>query len=146
MPSEAGLWLSRSSEAEHRPLLAPGERQTRVRQQLVRSQIARLAPVEDGLRDVRGEIAEADQPCEIGPADAFPLPLGECRKRHTVAADKMTIRSFYLRPRGLFVSRRRLGARRRPRSGRNRPGGENDPYPLSRSRPCRSCMWRSRPT
>src|SRR5262245_43403610 len=89
MPSEPGLWVSRSSEAEHRPLLAPGERQTRVRQQLVRSQIARLAPVEDGLRDVRGEIAEADQPCEIGPADAF--PLGECRKRHTVAADKSCV-------------------------------------------------------
>jgi hypothetical protein len=30
-------WLSRSSKAEHRPLLVPGERQTRVRQQLVRS-------------------------------------------------------------------------------------------------------------
>jgi hypothetical protein len=29
-----------------------------VRQQLVRSEIARLAPVENGLGDVRGEIAE----------------------------------------------------------------------------------------
>ena len=29
-------WLNRSSEAEHRPLLVPGERQTGVRQQLVR--------------------------------------------------------------------------------------------------------------
>src|SRR6516162_2235078 len=79
-------WLSRSSEAEHRPLLLPGERQPRVRQQLVRSQIARLAPVEDGLRDVRGEIAEADEPREIGWAHTF--ALGQCGKRHTVAADK----------------------------------------------------------
>jgi len=37
-------------------LLVPGERQTQVRQQL---QIARLAPVEDRLDDVRGEIIEA---------------------------------------------------------------------------------------
>src|SRR5690242_12561043 len=66
-------WLSRSSEAEHRPLLEPGQRQTRVRQQLVRSQVARLAPVEDGLDDVRGEIAEADEPCEIGWAHALTL-------------------------------------------------------------------------
>src|SRR6516165_12007054 len=59
-------WLSRSSEAEQPPLLVPGERQTRVRQQLVRGQIARLAPVENGLGDVRGEITEADEPREIG--------------------------------------------------------------------------------
>jgi hypothetical protein len=45
-----------------------------------------LAAVENGLDDVRGEIAEADEPCKIGWADA--LPLGECRKRYTVAADK----------------------------------------------------------
>src|SRR4051794_23167496 len=31
-------------------------------------QTARLVPVEDGLRDVRGEIAEANEPREIGPA------------------------------------------------------------------------------
>src|SRR5215467_15805372 len=89
MPSEAGLWLSRSSEAEHRPLLAPGERQTGMRQQLVRSQIARLAPVEDGLRDVRGEIAEADEPREIGWAHA--LTLDQCGKRHTVAVEEYGI-------------------------------------------------------
>ena len=51
-----------------------------------RSQIARLVPVEDGLGDVRGEIAEADEPREIGWAHA--LAVGECRKRHTVAADE----------------------------------------------------------
>src|SRR5262252_9979849 len=82
-------WLSQSSEAEHRPLLVPGERQTRVRQQLVRSQIARLAPVEDGLRDVRGEIAEADEPREIGWAHA--LTLDQCGKRHTVAVEEYGI-------------------------------------------------------
>src|SRR6516225_5744715 len=82
-------WLSRSSEAEHRALLVPSERQTRVRQQLFRSQIARLAPIEDGLGDVRGEIAEADEPREIGWAHA--LLLGQCRKRHTVAADECGI-------------------------------------------------------
>src|SRR5262249_45377053 len=42
-------WLSRSSEAEHGALLVPSERQTRVGQQLVRSQIARPAPIEGGL-------------------------------------------------------------------------------------------------
>jgi hypothetical protein len=49
-----------------------------VGQQLVRRQIAWLAAVENGLNDVRGEIAEANEPCKIGWADAF--PLGECRK------------------------------------------------------------------
>src|SRR6516162_5211826 len=82
-------WLSQSSEAEHSPLLAPGERQTGVRQQLVRSQIARLAPVENGLRDVRSEIAEADEPREIGWAHA--LALGQCGKRHAVAVDECGI-------------------------------------------------------
>ena len=55
-------WLSQSSKAEHPSLLVPGERETGVCQQLVCGQIARLAPVEDGLGDVRGEIAEADEP------------------------------------------------------------------------------------
>src|SRR6516162_4599804 len=66
-------WLSRSSEAEHPPLLVPGERQTGVRQQLVRGQIARRAPVENGLGDVRSEIAETDEPREIGWAHALAL-------------------------------------------------------------------------
>src|SRR6516165_3850904 len=82
-------WLSRSSEAEHPPLLVPGKRQTGARQQLVRGQIARLAPVEDGLRDVWSEIAEADEPREIGRAHA--LTPGQCGKRHTVAADECGI-------------------------------------------------------
>src|SRR6516165_3502128 len=77
-------WLSRSSEAEHPPLLVPGERQTGARQQLVRGQIARLAPVEDGLRDVWSEIAEADESGEIGWADAF--LFGQCAERHAGAA------------------------------------------------------------
>src|SRR6516162_7056866 len=77
-------WLSRSSEAEHPPLLVPGERQTRARQQLARGKIARLAPVEDGLRDVRGEMAEADEPREIGRAHA--LALGQCGKPMRSAA------------------------------------------------------------
>ena len=37
-----------------------------MRQQLFCGQIVRLTAVEDGLGDVRGEIAEADEPCEIG--------------------------------------------------------------------------------
>ena len=48
-----------SGKAEHGPLLVPGQRQTRVRQQLVCVQIARLASVEDRFGDLRGEIAEA---------------------------------------------------------------------------------------
>ena len=57
-----------------------------MRQQLVCSQPARLASIEDGLRDVRGEMAEANEPREIGWAHAF--LLGQCGKRHTVAADE----------------------------------------------------------
>src|SRR6516165_6175418 len=82
-------WLRRSSEAEHPPLLVPGERQTGVRQQLVRSQIARLAPVENGLGDVRSKIVEADEPREIGRAHA--LALGQCGKRHAVAVEECGI-------------------------------------------------------
>ena len=64
----------------------PAKRQTRVRQQFVCGQIARLAPVEDSLGDVRGEIAEADDAGEVGPAD--PFPLGKCGKGNTIAADE----------------------------------------------------------
>jgi hypothetical protein len=66
---------SGSGKAEHGPLLMPGQRQTRVRQQLVRGQIARLAAVEDGLGEVRGEMTGANDPREIG--RAHPSPLGE---------------------------------------------------------------------
>src|SRR6201997_5956115 len=45
-----------------------------------------LPAVEDGLRDVGGEIAEADQPCEVRPAHAF--LLGQCRKGSAGAADE----------------------------------------------------------
>src|SRR6516162_2821314 len=55
-----------------------------MRQQLVCGQIARLTAVEDGLGDVRGEIAEADEPSEVG--WAHPFPLGQCGKRHAVAS------------------------------------------------------------
>ena len=77
-----------SSKAEHDPLIVPGKRQTGVREELLCRQIARLPPLEDRLGDIRREIGEADEPCEIGPADPFPLrecgkgdafALGECR-------------------------------------------------------------------
>jgi hypothetical protein len=35
-------------------------------------QVARLPPIEDRLGDIRREIAEPDEPSEIGPADPFP--------------------------------------------------------------------------
>ena len=43
-------------------------------------------PVEDRLGDVRGEIAEADDPSEIGRAHAF--PLGKRSKGNVAAADE----------------------------------------------------------
>ena len=61
----------------------PGQRETRVRQQLVCGQIAWLAAVEDRLGDVRGEIAKTNDPRKIGPAHS--LPLGECGKGYDVA-------------------------------------------------------------
>src|SRR6202035_34736 len=57
-------------------------------EQLLCRQIGWLPPIEDRLSDIRCEIAEADEPREIGPADPFPLgergkrdafALGECR-------------------------------------------------------------------
>src|SRR5215467_14357189 len=68
-----------------------------MRQQLVCGQIERLAPVEDSLGDVGGEIAEADEPREIGGADAF--PLGKCGKGHAVAAHECSVE-----PRALISS------------------------------------------
>src|SRR5215471_17491240 len=73
-----------STKAEYGSLIVPSQRQTRLYQQFVCGQPARLAPLENGSRDVRGEIAEADKPREIGWADAF--LLGQCGKRHAVAA------------------------------------------------------------
>ena len=60
-----------------------------MRQQLVCAQIARLTAVEDGFGDVRGEIAEADEPREI--RWAHPLPLGQCGKRHAIAVEECGI-------------------------------------------------------
>src|SRR5438876_5008963 len=74
---------SGSSKAERDPLIVPGKRQTRVLEKLLCRQIARLPPIEDRLGDIRREIAEADEPSKIGPADSF--PLGECGKMNTVA-------------------------------------------------------------
>src|SRR6516164_1890368 len=78
-----------SGKAEHGLLLVPAKWQTRMRQQLVCGQIGRLASVEDGFGDVRGEIAEADEPREIG--RAHPFPLGQCGKRHAVAAHECSV-------------------------------------------------------
>src|SRR6516164_9480851 len=105
-------WLSRSSEAEHPPLLVPGERQTGARQQLVRGQIARLASVEDSLDDVRSEMAEAGESREIGWAHA--LAVGQCGKRHTVAVDECGIEPArpdqqFDQPRIGFGRRKRVG-------------------------------------
>jgi hypothetical protein len=47
-------------------------------------QVGWLAPVENGLRDVRSEIAEADEPREVGWTDTF--LLGQCGKRRPAAA------------------------------------------------------------
>ena len=60
-----------------------------MRQQLVCGQIVRLTAVEDGRGDVRGEIAEAEEPREIGRADA--LPLRQCGKRHAIAAHECSV-------------------------------------------------------
>jgi hypothetical protein len=60
-----------------------------VREQFCCGLITRLAPVEDGLGDVRGEVAEADDAGEIGPADS--CPLGKCGKGNTVVADESSV-------------------------------------------------------
>ena len=83
------LLRSDSGKAEHGPLLVPAKRQTRVRQQFVCGQIARLASVKNGFGDVRGEIAKTNEPREIGRAHA--LPLGQCGKRHAIAVEECGI-------------------------------------------------------
>ena len=68
-----------------------------MRQQLVRGQIARLTPVENRLGDVRGEVAEADEPREVGWAHT--LPLG------SAANGKLSLpRSAVLKRRALISS------------------------------------------
>ena len=49
----------------------------------------RLTAVEDGLGDIRGEIAEADEPREVGWAHSF--PLGQCGKRHAITAEECAL-------------------------------------------------------
>ena len=60
---------SGSGKAEDGPLLVPGERQTGMLEELLRRQIVWLPSIEDRLGDIWREIAEADEPSEIGPAD-----------------------------------------------------------------------------
>jgi hypothetical protein len=69
-----------------------------VLEELLCRQIARLPPLEDGLGDIRREIAEADESSEIGPADTFPLgrlnPVGgvSCKR----VAEAPTILSYQM--------------------------------------------------
>src|SRR6516164_6875455 len=79
-------FCSGSGKTERGPLIVPGERQTRVLEQLRCGQIARLPPVEDRAGDIRREIAEADKTSEIGRAHAF--ALGKRSKGNGVAADE----------------------------------------------------------
>ena len=64
---------SGSGKTEGGPLIVPGERQTRVIEQLLCGQIARLPPFENCVGDIRREIAEADKTSEIGRAHAFAI-------------------------------------------------------------------------
>src|SRR5215471_10361263 len=57
-----------------------------MRQQLIWAEISWLAPVEDGLRDVRREVAEANNPREIGWAHVFPIDEA-LRSKSNAAAD-----------------------------------------------------------
>src|SRR5215469_16909550 len=82
-------------------------------QQLVCGQIARLAPIEDGFGDVRSEIAEANEPREIG--GAHPLPFGQYGKRNVVAVEQSGIEPARLnqqlnKPRIGFGCRKWVGA------------------------------------
>src|ERR1700730_1207401 len=103
---------SNSSKAERCPLIVPAERQTGVREQLLRRQVTRLAPFENSLGDVRGEITEADNPSEIGSAHSFAqskrskgdvLALDQCRVEPT-GPDEQLYHS-----RITFVHRERIG-------------------------------------
>src|SRR6478672_4169547 len=67
----------------------PGKRQPRVLEELLCRQIGWLPPIEDRLGNIRGEIAEADEPREIRAAD--PFPLGEYSKRNAFAIDECRV-------------------------------------------------------
>src|ERR1700746_4032812 len=58
-------------------------------EELFCGQIAWLPPIEDRLGDIRREIAETDKPCEIGPAD--PFPLGEGGKANAFAVSECRV-------------------------------------------------------
>ena len=95
-----------SSKAEHGPLIVPSQRQTRLYQQLVCGQPARQAPLENGSRDVWGEIAEADKPRENQLQKSgeriivFRQWVGWRRSaaRGTIKAPKLSVRLEGLRP------------------------------------------------
>ena len=81
--------MTGSGKAKHGSLLVPVKWQTRMRQQLVCGQIERLTIIEDGFGDIRGEIAEAHEPREVG--GAHPFPLGQNGKRYAIAAEECGI-------------------------------------------------------
>src|SRR6516225_5061983 len=95
-----------SSKAEQGPLIVPSQRQARLYQQLVCGQPARQAPLENGSRDVWGEIAEADKPRENQLQKSgeriivFRQWVGWRRSaaRGTIKAPKLSVRLEGLRP------------------------------------------------
>ena len=58
-------------------------------EELLRRQVSRLPSIEDRLGDIRGQIAQAHQPSEIGSAD--PFLLGECGKGGAFAAGQCRV-------------------------------------------------------
>src|ERR1700732_710301 len=78
-------------------------------EQLLCRQIGWLPPIQDRLGDIRREIAEADEPREIGPTD--PFPLGECGKRNTFAVSECRVEPA--RPEEQF-DQSRIGFRSKP--------------------------------
>ena len=58
-----------------------------MREELLRSQIARLPPIEDRLGDIRRQIAEADEAGKVGPANTFALAGVSCAPVVTFASD-----------------------------------------------------------
>src|SRR5258707_6922943 len=83
------LGIASTSGERLRVSTKPGQSQTGVLEELLCRQIARLSPIEDRLGDIRREIAEADEPSEIGSAD--PFPLGECGKGNAFAAGECRV-------------------------------------------------------
>jgi len=71
-----------SDRAQAKPSTVRCSCQASGRRECSRS-FARMPPIEDRLDDIRREIAEADEPSEIRPADTF--PRGECGERNGFA-------------------------------------------------------------